>query len=377
MVVGTRPEAVKVAPVMHALNESAVLSGRLTVSGQHGDLVTEILRLFQLSADDDLGIYHARHTPSSVVAAIADRLPSLLRQVRPDAVLVQGDTSTAFAAALAAFHERIPVVHLEAGLRTDDPYLPFPEEANRRLISRLAGLHLAHTAQCRRNLIAEGVPAADIVVTGNTVIDALMTIRERAERFGDDRLAAWCADERAIVVVTMHRRESWGTPMRAVADAVAELARELPQVRFVAPLHPNPAVRECFAPRLGGLDNVLLLGPLPYPEMISLMARARLVLTDSGGIQEEAPVLGTPVLVLRDRTERGEAVELGVAALVGCDRDRIVALARRLLLDDAEHARMARPNSPFGDGNATPRVLSAIAASLGASAPTDLLLANR
>jgi UDP-N-acetylglucosamine 2-epimerase (non-hydrolysing) len=382
VVVGTRPEAVKIAPVMRALNESTEMCGRLTLSGQHGDMVDEILRLFQLSSHDDLGIYHPLQTPSSVVAAIVDRLPALLRSARPDAVLVQGDTSTAFAAALAAFHERIPVVHLEAGLRTDDPRLPFPEEANRRLIGRLAHLHLAPTAQCRRNLIAEGVPASDTVVTGNTVIDALMTIRDRAGKISNDQLAAWCAEDRPIVVVTMHRRESWGLPMQAVADAVATLARESPDVRFVAPLHPNRAVRECFMPRLSGLDNVLVLGSLPYPEMILLMARAYLMLTDSGGIQEEAPFFGTPVLVLRDRTERREAIELGVSRLVGCNRDRLVAVVRHLLHDKAEYRRMAQPNSPFGDGAATPRVMTAIAGMLGvggldAATPADTLLSRR
>jgi UDP-N-acetylglucosamine 2-epimerase (non-hydrolysing) len=361
-VFGTRPEAVKMAPVVRALAErAATFTSRVCVTAQHRHMLDQVLAAFDVRADHDLDLMTPGQAPAAVVARVLERLPPLLRAERPDVLLVQGDTMTTFAAAFAAFLEGVPVGHVEAGLRTGDLRRPFPEEANRVLTSRLATLHLAPTARARDTLLAEGVPAADVILTGNTVIDALRLVVRPGYRFQHPTLAA-LDPARRLVLVTIHRRESFGTPLRAVCTALRELAASFPDLDFVLPVHPNPAVREPVEALLGAVAAVRLVAPLEYVECVHLLARAYLVLTDSGGVQEEAPSLGKPVLVLRDVTERPEGVGAGVAVLVGTDPTRIVATAAPLLRDAAAYARMATAVNPYGDGHAADRIADALSA---------------
>ncbi len=279
--------------------------------------------------------------------------------------MVQGDTTTVFAAALAAFYERIPVVHLEAGLRTDDPYSPYPEEINRRLATQLAALHLAPTATSRANLLAENVDPAAVVVTGNTVIDALLWTSSQDLGYGHPALAGLDDTNAPVLLVTAHRRESWGGPMRAVGRAVARIAAAHPELRVVFPVHANPLVREAILPAIERLPNVTVTEPLAYGGFARLMKRATLILTDSGGVQEEGPSLGKPVLVMRETTERPEAVQAGTVRLVGTDEDLIVKSASQLLTDPAAYAAMAGAINPYGDGHAAQRSVAALACHFG------------
>jgi len=296
-------------------------------------------------------------------------LAGLVADDRPDAVVVQGDTTTAFAGALAGFYAGVPVVHVEAGLRTGDPRAPFPEEINRRLITQLTDLHLVPTPVNRANLEAEGVDASRIVITGNTVIDALLWTVARGADYGDPRLAGLDTDPRQVLVVTAHRRESWGTSMEAIGLAVADLARAEPDLLIVFPIHPNPVVREAIVPAVDDLDNVIMLEPLGYGAFAALLRRAHIVLTDSGGIQEEGPSLGKPVLVMRDTTERPEAVEAGTVRLVGTGRATIVASVLELLRDEGAYRAMARAVNPYGDGRAAERTVAAMAHHFGFGPP--------
>jgi UDP-N-acetylglucosamine 2-epimerase (non-hydrolysing) len=289
------------------------------------------------------------------------RLDPILESRRPDAVIVQGDTSTSTAAALAAFYRQIPVVHLEAGLRSGDIMSPFPEEANRKITSQIASLHLAPTLRSLANLVAEGVRLEDIVVTGNTVIDALYLAVERRTAFTDPTVERVAASGRRIVLVTTHRRENWGTAMEGMGRALARIARRFPDVEIVLPVHRNPVVREAVLPHLEGVGNVTVTEPLGYGEFTHLLSLSTLVLTDSGGLQEEAPSLGKPVLVMRDNTERPEAVEAGTARLIGTAEERVVAEVYRLLTNDAAYAAMAQAVNPYGDGRSAGRVLDATA----------------
>ena len=300
-------------------------------------------------------------------------VPSLMTwYCRPDAVVVQGDTTTAFACSLAAFHERIPVIHVEAGLRSHDISSPFPEEANRQLTSRLTALHLAPTALSRSNLVTEGIAASDIVVTGNTVIDALQSALNRP--LGDEvdpQVRAALTAEGPLVLVTAHRRESWGAPMAAAMQAVRDVAAELPHVRWLVPMHRNPVVRETIVAALGDVEAATLVEPLDYHTFCHAMSRSHLVLTDSGGVQEEAPSLAKPVLVMRDNTERPEAVDAGTVRLVGTDRAVVRSALLELLTSSSAHSTMARAVNPYGDGQASTRSVAAIEAffSLGHRAP--------
>jgi UDP-N-acetylglucosamine 2-epimerase (non-hydrolysing) len=365
IVYGTRPEAVKVATLITALRETPGLEPVVAVTGQHRQLLDQVNELFGIVPDHDLDILQPRQTLADVTTRVLTGATRLIQSVRPDAVVVQGDTTTSFAAALAAFYEKVPVVHVEAGLRTDDRYSPFPEEVNRRLTGRLASVHLAPTATNRANLLAEGIAAADVVVTGNTVIDALLDVVARRTPYADPALAALVDSGRRVVLVTTHRRESWGEPMRSSMTALAEVAGRRPEVSFVLPLHRNPVVREVVEPILGGLPNVLLTEALPYAEFARLMNDSALVVTDSGGVQEEAPSLGKPVLVLRDNTERPEAVTAGTVRLIGTSRAAVRNALLELLDDEAAYARMANAVNPYGDGKATPRCVAAIAELLG------------
>lgn len=348
---GTRPEAIKVAPLIQAIEESDDLDGITVVTGQHREMLDQVNALFGIVPDHDLDVMSHGQTLSGVFARVLDGLDPILAAEQPDAVIVQGDTTTSTAAALAAFHRQIPVVHLEAGLRSGDLASPFPEEANRKVTSQVTTLHLAPTTTSRDNLLAEGTPADRIVVTGNTVIDALLAAVARQVPFTDPALEQLVAEDRRLLLVTTHRRENWGA-MAGLGRAIARIAREHDDLTVVLPAHRNPVVREAVLPALAGLPNVLVTEPLPYGEFARLMAASHLILSDSGGVQEEAPSLGTPVLVMRDTTERPEAVAAGAVRLVGTDEDTIVSAVGALLRDPSAHAAMATATNPYGDGTA-------------------------
>ncbi|MBE1877127.1 UDP-N-acetylglucosamine 2-epimerase (non-hydrolyzing) [Myceligenerans sp. TRM 65318] len=358
---GTRPEAIKLAPVVTALEASERFEGVTVVTGQHREMLDQVNEIFGITPDHDLDVMSHGQTLSGVFARVMERLDPVLDEVRPDAVVVQGDTSTSTAAALAAFHRQIPVVHLEAGLRSGDIASPFPEEANRRLTSQVAALHLAPTLRALANLVGEGVPLHDIVVTGNTVIDALLSTAEHRAEFTDPAVARVAASGRRVVLVTTHRRENWGEAMSGVGRALRRLAERFDDVEFVLPVHRNPVVREAVLPHLDGAANITVTEPLAYGEFTHLLSLSSLVLTDSGGLQEEAPSLGIPVLVMRDNTERPEAVEAGTARIIGTEPERLVAEVGALLTDDTLYAAMAQAVNPYGDGRSAPRVLDAIA----------------
>lgn len=373
VVYGTRPEAVKMAPVVRALHASPLLDPVVLVTGQHREMLDQVHEVFGIVPDHDLDIHRTGQSLPSVTVDVVAGVTRVLQQTSPAAVLVQGDTTTTVSAALAAFYAGVPVVHLEAGLRTGDPRAPFPEEVNRRLTTQVASVHLAPTHRCRANLLRENVDPRTVHVTGNTVVDAIGW----ALRHGvgaDAPLLRQVADHhRRVVLVTAHRRESWGAPLVRIARAVAEIARRNDDVVVVLPVHANPRVRAVLDAELGGVPNVVLTGPVAYGTFVHLLARAHLVLSDSGGVQEEAPTTRTPVLVLRSTTERVEALTAGTARLVGTRTARIVAEAQHLLDDDAAHARMADAVNPFGDGTAAERTVAALAHHVGLGPrPVDL-----
>jgi UDP-N-acetylglucosamine 2-epimerase (non-hydrolysing) len=358
---GTRPEAIKVAPVLAALERSQNFEPVIVVTGQHREMLAQVLELFRIEPHHDLDMCEPGQTLTSITTKALSGLEPLLAAEKPDAVLVQGDTTTTFVGGLAAFYQQIPVFHLEAGLRTHDLLSPYPEEANRQLASRIAALHLAPTLGNKTNLVAEGIDPSSIVVTGNTVVDALIQAVELSHEYGDPQLADLDSDPRRVVLVTAHRRESWGEGHAAIARALAEIATTEPDVLVVFPIHRNPIVRDAIVPVLGHLPNVRIVEPLAYGGLVKLMQRADLILTDSGGIQEEGPSLGKPVLVLRDTTERPEAVVAGTVRLVGTEEASIVGATRTLLHDEDEYCSMANAVNPYGDGRAAERSLAAMA----------------
>lgn len=369
---GTRPEAIKVAPVITALETDDRFDSLTVVTGQHREMLDQVNEVFGIVPDHDLDIMSHGQTLGQIFARVITLLDPILEARRPDAVIVQGDTSTSTAAALAAFYRQIPVIHLEAGLRSGDIMSPFPEEANRKITSQIASLHLAPTLRSLANLVAEGVQLDDIVVTGNTVIDALYLAVERRTAFTDPALARVAASGRRIVLVTTHRRENWGDAMEGVGRALARIARRFPESEIVLPVHRNPVVRDAVLPHLEGLPNVTVTEPLGYGEFTHLLALSTLVLTDSGGLQEEAPSLGKPVLVMRDNTERPEAVEAGTARLIGTAEERIVGEVHRLLTNERAYAAMAQAVNPYGDGHSAGRVLDATARMLAPVLPDVL-----
>lgn len=363
VVLGTRPEAIKLAPVIRALRADERFRPVVISTGQHRQMLDETLEAFELSPDVDLGIMAPRQTLTEVTHRALHGLEGQLARMEADAVIVHGDTATTVAGALAGFHNHLPVFHVEAGLRSGDLYSPFPEEANRRLVAQIAALHLAPTPGNAANLIREGVVANRIVVTGNTVIDALRWASGRPGDYGDPRLADLTTDTRALVLGSAHRRESWGH-LPEIAHAFRRIA-DRPGTRVVIPIHRNPVVREAMLPILDGHPGVTVVDPLPYLPFCRLMARADVIVSDSSGAEEEGPALGKPTLVLRDLTERPEAVLTGAARLVGRTTDGVAGAATRLLEDPAEYARMAGISSPYGDGRATERTIGAMAHHFG------------
>jgi UDP-N-acetylglucosamine 2-epimerase (non-hydrolysing) len=369
VVYGTRPEAIKLAPVIAALEASPRLRPLVVVTGQHREMLDQVNDLFGIRPVHDLDIIVARQTLQDITVRALGGLANVIRAEKPDAVVVQGDTTTSFVAALAAFYEQIPVVHVEAGLRTANPYSPFPEEINRRLTSQVATVHLAPTRTSRANLVAENIKPEHITITGNTVIDALLDVVARRLPYTDEMLERLAG--RRMVLITAHRRESWGEPMVRSARAIARLARSYPEAVFVLPAHLNPVVREILLPPLRGLSNVLITEPLPYGQFARLMQDSHLILTDSGGVQEEGPSLGKPVLVMRETTERPEAVEAGTVRLVGTDEDLIAAEVSRLLDDRDHYLRMANAVNPYGDGHAARRSIQAVEHFFGLGPPPE------
>ncbi|MGP5208330.1 non-hydrolyzing UDP-N-acetylglucosamine 2-epimerase [Corynebacterium casei] len=363
-VYGTRPEAIKLAPVIKALEGDDRFESVAVSTGQHKEMLDQVNQMFGINPAFDLKLMKSSQSLNELVSRAITGLDAVIKQVAPDAIVVQGDTSTAMAAALAGFHLGVKVVHLEAGLRTGDIRSPFPEEANRKVISQVASLHLAPTDGAQKNLQIENVLGDDIVVTGNTVIDALLDAVQWDTKFDDDALANSMNSSRRVVVVTTHRRENHHA-MHEIGSAVQTLAKLYPDVDFVLPLHLNPAVREAVLPEIESRPNVIITGPLPYDQFTKLQSRASFILTDSGGVQEEAPSLGTPVLLMRGNTERPEAIVAGTVKLVGTKERLIVAEAGLLLDDDAVFAEMANSVNPYGDGNAAIRSVAAIAELLG------------
>jgi UDP-N-acetylglucosamine 2-epimerase (non-hydrolysing) len=362
---GTRPEAIKLAPVVAALKSSSVVRPVVVVSGQHREMLDQVNRLFGIVPDQDLDIITPGQTLTEITSRALTGYSDFLTSQDAATVVLQGDTTTTLAAALAAFYHQTPVVHVEAGLRTYNPRSPYPEEMNRRLTTELTALHLAPTPRGRRNLLRDGVAEALIRVTGNTVIDAFLDVASRRVPIRETTVDKAIAQNRRILLVTAHRRESWGEHMRAIGRAIATIARRVPDVLMVLPAHRNPLVRQQLLPPLAGLDNIVVTEPLDYAVFSTLIAASTLVLTDSGGIQEEAPSLGKPVLVMRDTTERPEAVQAGTVELVGTDEQRIVERTTRLLDDPEAYRAMANAVNPYGDGKAAQRSVAAIEALLG------------
>lgn len=363
-VYGTRPEAIKMAPVIAGLRASDALEPVVVVTGQHRQILDQVNTWFGISPDRDLDLMVHGATLGEFTSRAVAAVSETMTELKPDAVVVQGDTTSAFASGLAAFYQDIPVVHLEAGLRTGDVRSPFPEEANRRLLASITDLHLAPTATSRANLLREGIRKENIVVTGNTVIDALHWTTKREVAFGDAAVSCLIetcqSAQTPLLLVTAHRRESWGSPMRTAMRGVRRIIETHPTLRVLFPIHPNPTVRSVVEDELGRLDRVLLTEPLTYPEFAHVMAACTLVLTDSGGVQEEAPSLGKPVLVMRETTERPEAVDAGTVRLVGTQEDDVYRATDALLSGPSDYALMARAVNPYGDGWATPRVVAAV-----------------
>lgn len=360
-VFGTRPEAVKLAPVVHALKRSSHLEPVVVLTAQHREMLDQMLRWFEISPDFDMDIMKHGQSLSELTARVITGIDEILQKVNPDMLLVQGDTVTVMAAALAAHYHKVPVGHVEAGLRTEDRYNPFPEEMSRRLTTKLATAHFAPTSRAVDNLRIEGV-TENVFQTGNTVIDALLSTVKKLEQHPIDTSLFGAADfeKYKVLLVTAHRRENWGISMNEIAHALRTIAEEYPDVQILYPIHKNPIVRESIEPVFAGHPRLILIEPLDYVPFVWAMQRSHFVLTDSGGIQEEAPTLGKPVLVLRTNTERPEAAEAGVARIVGVERDGIVTAARDLLSNPDSYKAMSSAVNPFGDGSASQRIVDAL-----------------
>ncbi|MBQ2699268.1 MAG: UDP-N-acetylglucosamine 2-epimerase (non-hydrolyzing) [Firmicutes bacterium] len=358
-VFGTRPEAIKMAPLVKMLEQTEGIESVVAVTAQHREMLDQVLRIFDIKPDHDLDLMRPGQTLTSITNAVVEGIGGIIEQEQPDLLLVHGDTTTTFAAALAAFYHQVPCGHVEAGLRTDNKYSPYPEEMNRRLCDQLCDLYFAPTQIAADNIKRDGLPMQHVYITGNTVIDALLTVTDRPCDLAAYGLAAvdW---SKKVLLLTCHRRENWGAPMREIFAAVAEVAAARADVEVLFPMHRNPLVREAAKEAFGELSNVHLCEPLDYLPFSHVMKLCHLVLTDSGGIQEEAPGLGKPVLVLRDTTERPEAVAAGTARLAGTSRAGVKAALELLLDDPAEYAKMSQAANPYGDGTASKQICDAI-----------------
>ncbi len=367
IILGTRPEAIKLAPVIQVFQKSSSFESQVILTGQHREMVEQVMQLFNIKADYDLQIMQVKQSLNDITCRSLQGLEALFKEKKPDLVVVQGDTTTAFAAALAAFYQKIPIGHVEAGLRTDDIFNPYPEEANRRLISQITQLHFAPTPWAVENLHRSGV-LGEIHMTGNTVIDALLNIAATQAGCNVPGLD-W--DSYRVLLATVHRRENWGEPLQAIAQGFLQILDKFPDTALLLPLHRNPTVRVPLQELLGNHPRIFLTEPLDYGELVGAIGRSHLLLTDSGGLQEEAPSLGKPVLVLRDTTERPEAVAAGTAKLVGTTSENIFANAAELLSDPDAYEAMANAINPFGDGHAAERILQIVQNYLGLSSETS------
>ncbi|SDJ54440.1 non-hydrolyzing UDP-N-acetylglucosamine 2-epimerase [Arthrobacter cupressi] len=362
---GTRPEAIKMAPIILALRDSAEFDCVVTVTGQHREMLDQVNELFGIVPDHDLNILQRGQSLSEIMTRTVDGLNKIFQNGKPDAVIVQGDTTTSTAAAIAAFYHDIPVIHAEAGLRSGNLFSPFPEEGNRKITSQIASLHLAPTNTSKENLLAEGISREDIVVTGNTVIDALLSTVGKEVPFSDPALEELVDSGRRVLLVTTHRRENQGNAMLSIGRALARIAEDEAELTIVLPAHKNPVVREALLPSIKDIANVIVTEPLAYGEFTRMLSLAHFVLTDSGGVQEEAPSLGKPVLVMRENTERPEAVSAGTVRLIGTAEDRIVREVQTLLRNRSVFDGMANAVNPYGDGRAAARTIAAIEALFG------------
>ena len=356
---GTRPEAIKMAPLVQELKNRPEFESLCCLTGQHRQMLDSVMQIFKLDAEYDLDIMEKQQTLSTITTKTLLGMEKVFEEAKPDLVLVHGDTSTTFAGALAAFYHKVPVGHVEAGLRTYDPYSPYPEEMNRVLVGDIAALHFSPTTANAENLRKEAV-RGEIFITGNTVIDAMKTTVQPDFRFQDPDLNAMDFEGKKVITMTCHRRENYGQPMEDIMAAVREIVLNNPDVEVVYPVHLSPVVQECAKRNLGDLDRVHLIAPVDVEQMHNLMARSYMIMTDSGGLQEEAPAMGKPVLVMRKETERPEAIAAGTAKLAGVEKDRIIALAQELLSDPTAYEKMAKAVNPYGDGNACSRIADAI-----------------
>lgn len=359
-VFGTRPEAIKMAPLVKKLNADPDIESVLCVTAQHREMLDQVLELFELKPDYDLNIMKPNQTLAMITANVLTGMEDVLVKERPDIVLVHGDTSTTFSAALAAFYQKIPVGHVEAGLRTYDMYSPFPEEVNRVLTGHMASIHFAPTERNRSNLMKEGIPEDRIAITGNTVVDALLEVAGKPYEFEDETLKNIDFENKRVIAVTCHRRENLGEYMVHIFSAIREIAEEFDDVEVVYPVHLNPKVRATANEILSGCENVHLIDPLSYQPFVNLMAKSYFIITDSGGMQEEAPSLGKPVLVVRRETERPEALAAGTVKLAGVEQATIAAMARELLTDRSAYDAMAHAENPYGDGHACEKIIEAL-----------------
>ena len=356
-VFGTRPEAIKMAPLVRALEKEKQLESVVCVTAQHREMLDQVLELFQIEPDYDLNVMKQNQSVSQISTNVLLGMEKVLEESKPDMVLVHGDTTTTFASALAAFYQKIPVGHVEAGLRTYDKYSPFPEEMNRVLTGHMAELHFAPTIRNKNNLLAEGIDEDKIFITGNTVIDALLTVAGKAYEFEDEVLKNIDFKNRKVITVTCHRRENLGENMHNIFGAIRDLAVEFPELEIIYPMHMNPKVRNLAREILGSTERIHLIEPLQYQPFVKLMAESYLIITDSGGLQEEAPSLGKPVLVVRRETERPEAVEAGTVKLAGVEKEKIYSLAKELIQDSEAYGKMAEAVNPYGDGKTAGRIV--------------------
>jgi UDP-N-acetylglucosamine 2-epimerase (non-hydrolysing) len=361
VIFGTRPDTIKQAPIIHALKQQPDRFSVLAIAtAQHRKMLDQVLEVFEIRPNYDLNVMLPNQTLAVLTKNIIEALDDVLVKERPDMVLVQGDTSTTFVGSLAAFYRNIPVGHVEAGLRTNDRHNPFPEEINRRLTTAISELHFAPTQTAKKAILKENIDRANVFVTGNTVIDALYMALKKKHHFTDPVLEKIVTSDQSIILLTMHRRENWGEPMRGACNAIKSLANEFPDMNIVFPVHLNPVVRDVVYPILGNCANVHLIEPLDYLDFINVMAKSKLIITDSGGVQEEGPALGKPILVLRKVTERPEAVAFGAVKLVGLDEKHIFNTAKKLLSDQRVYRAMANATNPYGDGKAAERTVRII-----------------